>query len=75
MQNLVMTVAQWYQTYSTPEYRESYIVLPKHALRKNKANSKPYAFSVEIYINIGQVISRCFLPSPFVAVIDVLCSI
>ncbi|KAI1794277.1 hypothetical protein LXA43DRAFT_1091810 [Ganoderma leucocontextum] len=48
--NLVMTVAQWYQTYSTPEYRDTYIVLPKHAQRKNKANSKPYAFSVELIL-------------------------
>ena len=52
---LVMTVAQWYQLYSSPEYCSAYIVLPKHAQAKNKAKSKPYAFSVELYINIGQV--------------------
>ena len=51
-----MTVAQWYQIYSAPEYRDTYIVLPKHTQRsKNKANVKSCAFSVELYINVGQV--------------------
>ena len=51
-----MTVAQWYQKYSAPEYRDSYIVVPKNTQRnKSKANAKPYAFSVELYINVGQV--------------------
>ena len=52
--NLVMTIAQWYQVYSRPEYRDTYIVLPKQT-RKVKSNSKIYAFSVELYINVGQV--------------------
>ena len=52
--NLVMTVAQWFQFYSRPEYRDTYIVLPKQTQRKGK-NSKTYAFSVELYINVGQV--------------------
>ena len=52
-----MTVAQWYQVYSRPEYRDTYIVLPKQTHRKGKSNSKVYAFSVELYINVGQV--RC----------------
>nr|VWP01454.1 Lmo1883 protein [Ganoderma boninense] len=56
--NLVMTVAQWYQTYSRPEYRDTYIVLPKQTQRKGKSNSKAYAFSVELYINVGQYTAR-----------------
>lgn len=54
-----MTVAQWYQVYSRPEYRDTYIVLPKQTQRKGKTGLKPYAFSVELYINVGQV-SACF---------------
>ncbi len=53
--SLVMTVAQWYEAHSTPDYRDTYIVLPKHVQRKGKAGSKPYGFTVELYINIGQV--------------------
>lgn len=57
-----MTVAQWYQLYNRPEYRDMYIVLPRQTQRKGKQN--PYAFSVELYINVGQVRhtiwSRCF---------------
>ncbi|KAI1785491.1 kinase-like domain-containing protein [Ganoderma leucocontextum] len=56
--NLIMTVAQWYQTYTAPEYRDTHIVLPKHIQRKGKANAKPYAFSVELYINVGQYTAR-----------------
>ncbi|KAI1788424.1 hypothetical protein LXA43DRAFT_1091785 [Ganoderma leucocontextum] len=56
--NLVMTVAQWYQVYSRPEYRDTYIVLPKQTQRKGKGNSKSYAFSVELYINVGQYTAR-----------------
>ncbi|KAI1791947.1 hypothetical protein LXA43DRAFT_1135462 [Ganoderma leucocontextum] len=56
--SLVMTIAQWYQFYSAPEYHSTYIVLPKHAQRKNKANSKPYGFSVELYINVAQYLDR-----------------
>ncbi|PIL33491.1 hypothetical protein GSI_04114 [Ganoderma sinense ZZ0214-1] len=56
--NLVMTVAQWYQLYSRPEYRDTYIVLPKQTQRKGKQNSKSYAFSVELYINVGQYAAR-----------------
>ncbi|KAM5532479.1 hypothetical protein V8D89_013832 [Ganoderma adspersum] len=52
--NFVMTVAQWYQEYSCPEYRDTYIVLSKQTQRKGKQNSKSYAFSVELYIHIGQ---------------------
>nr|VWP02366.1 APH domain-containing protein [Ganoderma boninense] len=55
---LVMTVAQWYQMYSRPEYRDTYIVLPKQSQRKGKTNSKVYAFSVELYINVGQYTAR-----------------
>ena len=50
-----MTVAQWYQVYSRPEYRDAYIVLPKQTQRKGKGSSKSYGFSVELYINVGQV--------------------
>ena len=53
--SLVMTVAQWYQVYSHPEFRDTYIVLPKQCHRKGKTGSKTYAFSVELYINVGQV--------------------
>ena len=53
--NLVMTIGQWYQFYSAPEYSSAYIIVPKNTQHKNKAKSKPHAFSVELYINIGQV--------------------
>ena len=53
--NLIMTVAQWYQLYNRPEYRDVYIILPKQTQRRGKTNSKIYAFSVELYINVGQV--------------------
>ena len=52
--DLVMTVAQWFQLYSRPEYRDTFIVLPKQTQRKGK-NSKTCAFSVELYINAVQV--------------------
>ena len=61
--SLIMTVAHWYQVYSRPEFRDTYIVLPKQCQRKGKTNSKTYAFSVELYINVGQVRST-FLVSP-----------
>ena len=50
-----MTVAEWYQTYNNSEYRDTYIVLPKHVNRRGKTNQKHYAFGVELYINVGQV--------------------
>ena len=53
--DLVMTVAKWYQFYSRPEYRDTYIAVPKQTQRKGKQNSKSFAFSVELYINVGQV--------------------
>ena len=60
-----MTVAQWYQVYSRPEYRDTYIVLPKQTQRKGKQNSKSYAFSVELYIHVGQVSYMfCFIYLP-----------
>lgn len=52
---LVMTIAKWYQTYNTPEYRDAYIIVPKYVQRKGKGTQKPLAFSVELYINVGQV--------------------
>nr|VWO98094.1 Lysyl endopeptidase (EC (Protease IV) (PvdS-regulated endoprotease) [Ganoderma boninense] len=55
---LIMTVAQWYQVYNRPEYRDTYIVLPKQTQRKGKANTKTYAFSVELYIHVGQYTTR-----------------
>lgn len=65
MDCLVMTVAQWYQVYSRPEYRDTYIVLPKQSQRKGKTNPKAYVFSVELYINVGQV--RCASYEPFLS--------
>ena len=62
--HLVMSIAQWYQTYSTTQFRESYIVLPKHVQRKSKGNPRPYAFSVELYINVEQVWSRFVMTLP-----------
>nr|VWP02501.1 Reducing polyketide synthase FUB1 (EC (Fusaric acid biosynthesis protein 1) [Ganoderma boninense] len=56
--DLVMTVAQWYQSYSRPEYRDTYIVLPKHPQRKGKQNSKLCSFSLELYIYVGQYAAR-----------------
>ena len=51
--------------YSAPEYHSTYIVLPKNVQRKSKANSKPYAFSVELYINVGQVRYLHYIILPF----------
>lgn len=53
--DLVMTVAKWYQTYSAPEFREMYVQVPKHLQRKGKAGQNIYAFRVELYINVEQV--------------------
>ena len=53
--DLVVTVAQWYQKYSSSEYRDMYIVIPRSVQRKGKGNLKLPAFSVELYINVGQV--------------------
>ena len=61
--SLVMTVAQWYQVYSRPEYRDTYIIVPKQTQRKGKSNLKANAFSVEIYINVGQVRHICLFSS------------
>ncbi|KAM5541934.1 hypothetical protein V8D89_004244 [Ganoderma adspersum] len=49
----------WTEFYSMPlldhpKYYDTYIVLPKQTQQKGKQNSKPYSFSVELYINVGQ---------------------
>lgn len=50
-----MTLAQWYHAYNRPEYFDSYFVVPNLMQQKGKANAKVLAFSVELYINVGQV--------------------
>lgn len=55
MDTLVMTVSGWYQTFSAPNLRDIYLVVPKQSQRKGKVNQQSFAFTLELYISVEQV--------------------
>ena len=52
---MVMTVSDWYQSFSTSHLRDIYLVVPKPGQRKGKASQQSFAFTLELYISVEQV--------------------
>lgn len=53
---LGFTLTRWFQFYSQPQFKDTFIIVPKTTNRKGSTKTAyAYAFSVELYIHVGLV--------------------